>query len=429
MSSGAGSRARRLSYGAREGVFIAFQSIRAAAFRSALTILGVAIGVSVVVIMAALITGIRGEVAEGIESAGPRNLYVARFDVTDVQLVQDGTQRPPWFGRPALTVEDAERLREVEGVAEAVVSIGGMGGNVLSMSYRGENVSGVQADAEDASWPEYRSVEFVAGRNFHRWEVDRASPVMVISERLGESLFGEGDPVGRQVRVGFRRVPVEVVGVFDPGESLFMELSPHQAVVPHTTAVRRLGMSDRFLEIIVVPEDGWEVAQVEDRVVGAMRGIRGLGPADDNDFSILRSEQLMDFFDQVTGVFFLVMLALSSVGLLVGGVGVVGIMMISVTERTREIGIRKAVGATRGEILWQFLVEAAVLTVLGGGLGLLAGAGVAGSVAALTPVPATIPLWSVAAALGVAALTGLLFGLLPAYRAARMEPVRALRYE
>jgi putative ABC transport system permease protein len=167
----------------------------------------------------------------------------------------------------------------------------------------------------------------------------------------------------------------------------------------------------------------------QDQVIAALRAMRGLGPREENDFTLLGSDQIIESFEQFTGVIFLVMLALSSAGLLVGGVGVIGIMLISVTERTREIGIRKAVGATRREILWQFLVEAGVLTMLGGAAGLALGGGLAWVVTALTPIPARIPLWSVAAALGAAAVTGMLFGLLPAYRAARLEPVVALRAE
>jgi putative ABC transport system permease protein len=141
------------------------------------------------------------------------------------------------------------------------------------------------------------------------------------------------------------------------------------------------------------------------------------------------SAQILDLFNRLTGVFFLVMLALSSAGLLVGGVGVIGIMLISVTERTREIGVRKAVGATRREILWQFLVEASVLTALGSGIGMLLGWGLAAAVANWTPLPARIPLWAVGAAMAMAVLTGMLFGLIPAYRASRLDPVVALRFE
>jgi putative ABC transport system permease protein len=169
--------------------------------------------------------------------------------------------------------------------------------------------------------------------------------------------------------------------------------------------------------------------EVEDQVISLLRTMRGLGPTEENNFAVLRSDQLIDLFNQLTSVFFMVMLALSSVGLMVGGVGVIGIMLISVTERTREIGIRKAVGATRREILWQFLVEAGVLTLLGGASGLLLGGLAAAGVESVTPIPAAIPIWSVAVALTMAVFTGMLFGLLPAVRASRLEPVDALRYE
>jgi putative ABC transport system permease protein len=157
--------------------------------------------------------------------------------------------------------------------------------------------------------------------------------------------------------------------------------------------------------------------------------MRGLGPRAENDFNITASAQIAELFNQLTGIFFLVILLLASAGLLVGGVGVIGIMLISVTERTREIGVRKAIGATRREILWQFLVEASVLTIGGAGVGLLIGWSMAVTVARFTPIPAAIPLWAVGAALGMAAVTGMLFGLLPAYRASRLEPVVALRFE
>jgi putative ABC transport system permease protein len=184
-----------------------------------------------------------------------------------------------------------------------------------------------------------------------------------------------------------------------------------------------------FLGVLVVPRDGIPYTEVQDQVIGLLRTMRGLGPTEENNFALLRSDQVVDLFNQLTGVFFIVMLALSSVGLLVGGVGVVGIMLISVTERTREIGVRKAVGATRREILWQFLVEAGVLTFLGGAIGMLVGGLAAEGVESISPIPASIPLWSVGAALSMALLTGMLFGLLPAVRASRLDPVAALRYE
>ncbi|MFP3948951.1 MAG: ABC transporter permease, partial [Longimicrobiales bacterium] len=220
-----------------------------------------------------------------------------------------------------------------------------------------------------------------------------------------------------------------VVGVFESEAQIFADAVRHFAIFPYTSAVKTLGVNDAFLTVLVIPEETASQQAVMDRVTGALRSMRGLGPGDDNNFAVIRSDQLVEIFNQLTGVFFLVMLALSSVALMVGGIGVVGIMMIAVTERTREIGIRKAVGATRREILWQFLVEASLLTLSGGALGLAVGGIAARALSTWTPIPATIPLWSVGAALAMAGLTGMLFGLLPAVRASKLDPVLALGYE
>jgi putative ABC transport system permease protein len=431
------SSARRLLrffQGVREGVRIALDSLRANPFRSGLTILGIGIGVCVVVLMAALITGIRGSVQESIEAAGPQNFFVTRFDLSEVRLVGDGTT-PEWLRRPPVTVEEARRIAALPEVESAVISIplqdpGGQGG--LTLAFEGTQVSGITGAAEAAAWTRYREVTFIRGRNFVPVEVDEARPVVVISQRLAQDLFGSRDPVGARVRTWATdgtSVPLTVVGVFEPAQDLFSGAVPHITILPHTTATRRLKADDQWGQVVVVPREGVPQEVVEDQVTGLMRSLRGLAPGEANDFSLLRSTQLLELFDRFTGVFFIVMLALSSVGLLVGGVGVVGIMLISVTERTREIGIRKAVGATGAEILWQFLVEAGFLTLLGGGAGLLMGMGLAAAVAAATPIPAVVPLWAAAAGLTMAAVTGMLFGLVPALRAARMEPVDALRYE
>jgi len=412
-----------------EGIRIALSALRANKVRASLTILGVAIGVAVVVTMAALITGIRSSVLEAFESAGPENLVVTRFDMTNVRIVSDGSGRPPWWNKPRITPLEAERIGRLPSVKEAVVDFD----LNLSISFEGRRVTGVQASGNSAGWTGYTLGDFSAGRNFIRTEVEQAKGVLVISGPLAEELFGSLDPIGKRVRVSSGRRGVNelftVVGVFDVGENIFADVVRHFAVVPYTSALKRLKANDMFFQVLVVPEEGMSTAVVQDQIISLLRTLRGLGPKDENNFAILRSQQLVDLFNQLTGVFFIVMLALSSVGLMVGGVGVIGIMLISVTERTREIGVRKAVGATRREILWQFLVEAGVLTLLGGAAGMLVGALAAEGVESATPIPASIPLWSVAAALTMALLTGMLFGLLPALRASRLDPVDALRYE
>ena len=411
-----------------EGVKIALDSVRTNKVRSGLTILGVAIGVGVVVMISALVTGIRTSVMEGFESAGPDNFGVMRFDFSAVRLsIESG--RDPFWNKPIIEPEEAERIARLPGVQDALYNFSFS----TTMAVDARRVTGVQSTGYSSGWPAYQPGMFSSGRDFTPQEVAQSRPLVVISLTLAEDLFGAIDPVGRKIRVtaGSRAVSeaFTVVGVFEPEENIFSAAIEHFAIFPYKSAMKRLKASIFQANIWVVPRPSIPQAQAIDQVIGSMRSMRGLRPRDENNFAIMRSDQLVEIFNTFIGVFFLIMLALSSVGLLVGGIGVVGIMMISVTERTREIGIRKAVGATRQEIMWQFLVESAVLTLLGGVAGLALGAALAEGVAAYTPIPASIPLWAIFTAMAMAIVTGVLFGIAPAYRASRLDPISALRYE
>lgn len=412
-----------------EGLAIAWDAVRANKVRSLLTVLGVAVGVSVVVAIAALITGLRTSIMESFESAGPNNFIVSRIDFTAITISDGGDNRPPWWNRPELEPEEASRLASLPSIQEALYLFDFQ----CDIAFESQRVSGVIARGFSSGWPAYQPGDFLAGRDFTPAEVDQNAAVVVISSALAEELFGQRDPIGKIVRVpnDFRgtQEPFTVIGVIEPEENIFATAFQHFAIFPWTAATRRLRQSDWQAQIYIVPRDSVSIARAQDDVIAAMRGMRGLGPGEENNFAIMSSAQILDMFNQLTAIFFLVILLLGSAGLLVGGVGVIGIMLISVTERTREIGVRKAVGATRREILWQFLVEASMLTVSGAAVGMLAGFGLAFAVATWTPLPAEIPIWAVGTALTMAALTGMLFGLLPAYRASRLEPVAALRYE
>jgi putative ABC transport system permease protein len=244
---------------------------------------------------------------------------------------------------------------------------------------------------------------------------------------LAQLLFNGLDPIDRRVRVEGQ--PFTVIGVYSDPSSMLGTAGPPALWMPHSVFVKVVDYFKGWLTILVIPKPTATVADAQEEIIASLRASRRLRPGEPNTFSILTGNTLLQTFDQVTAGFFLIMLALSSVALLVGGVGVVAIMMISVTERTREIGIRKALGATRREVLFQFLVEAATLTLLGGAIGLAWGNAIAWVVRRFTPIPAQVPLWSVAVALAASAVTGIFFGLYPANRAAQLDPVEALRHE
>jgi putative ABC transport system permease protein len=250
---------------------------------------------------------------------------------------------------------------------------------------------------------------------------------VLLSEPLAETMFGTLDPVGRTLRISGK--PFQVIGVFRMTENVFSSFNRNLAIMPYTSAIKHLGAWDGMLMVFTVPAASATQDQAIDQVITLLRTMRGLRPADENNFAVVRQEEFLNTFNRVSSIFFIVMIALSSVALMVGGVGVVAIMMIAVTERTREIGIRKAIGATRREILWQFLFEAVTITCIGAVLGMILGAAGAFTVAAVTPIPASVPLTAVAAALAMAAIAGVAFGMWPAWKAARMDPVEALRYE
>jgi putative ABC transport system permease protein len=407
-----------------EGAAMALDSVRTNKVRAGLTILGVAIGAMVVIAMAATLTGIRHTVTALIERTGPKTLFVVRFFREGVEI--DGEDRDPmnfWERFPRLTVAEANRLRKLPSVEDVTVREVGVG----TVGYENVRIEQVAVAGLNPSWVKVLGGEMRQGRNFTAVEEASGAHVAVLNPKTASLLFGTLDPIGRRVRIDGQ--PFEVIGIYVDPASMIGGAGPPTAFIPHAVFVKVVDYFKGWLAIVVIPRASASVDDAREDVIAAMRAARRLKPAEPNSFTILTGNKLLDTFNQVTAGFFLVMLALSSVGLLVGGVGVVAIMMISVTERTREIGVRKALGATRGEILFQFLVEAATLTSFGGALGLGMGAFIAFMTAHFTPIPARVPVWAVAVALLSSAVTGIFFGLVPASRAARMDPVEALRYE
>jgi putative ABC transport system permease protein len=403
-----------------EGVQIAIDSLRSNKIRAFLTILGVAVGVATVTGITAIMSGVERGISDDIAAIGVQNFQVARFDQTQVRI----SHRPPWEGKPKLTMQEAAALERLESVRTVtpVVSSG-----ASDLRHGGRAYTGVQIMGLGPDWTTYIRGDFEQGRPFLAGEADRSAPVAVISSDLAEDVFEGASALGATVRLG--GAPFTIVGVFRPKANLFNPGRQLFAYVPATTAFKTLPANDEWMEFWVVPEASAGQERAIDEVILAMRTMRRLAPSAENDFVVVKQERMAEMVGNITGAVTMVMTVLASIGLLVGGVGVVGIMLISVTERTREIGVRKALGARRGEILWQFLVEAATVTVIGALVGLLLGGGGALFLAAFTPIPAQVPIWAALAALAAAAVTGILFGLYPAWRAARLDPVEALRHE
>ena len=405
-----------------EGIGIALDALRSNKLRSALTILGVVIGVSTVMAMASIVEGIRGQIFNAMNTAGPSAFYVMRF-FSQTPLNPDHLPYEVRI-RPVLTEEDAIAVRDVPEIQYAGIWVQ----MFLRMEYQGVSTQTVTVYGADEHYMEILGGTLLRGRFFAPSELD-GEPVVVLEEESADRLFGEIDPMGRRIRVG--GVALTVIGIYQRPANIFEP--PGQqigAIMPFVTAKRNYRYDETnglFLSV-----KGWPRVSVpiaKDLTIAALRRQRRLRPGMPNTFDVITQDQILDTISNLTTAFFGVMVALSSVALLVGGIGVMAIMMVSVTDRTREIGLRKALGATRQEILWQFLVESATLTFIGGLLGIAFGLATGHILKEVLDLQSGVPLWSAVLATVVSIMIGLVFGLYPANRAAAMDPVEALRHE
>jgi putative ABC transport system permease protein len=423
---------------------MAFDTVRSNKLRSGLTVLGVVIGITSIVGMTAIIRGFDQSLRDMIRAIGPNTIFVQRFGVTSFA---SGAEFSELLKRPQLSLSDARALEEQSTTLEYVdLELGAGPGPVTQQRvfFRDLKTKSLLVFGTSENFAAGTRIPLVAGRYFNGTELQYRRNVVVLGNTAYKLLFEPDgiDPIGKLVRVGTQRF--EIVGVFDkrPSAGGFSLGQDDFVVVPYTTYQRVFGLrvgTVRFgrggggtisnVQISVLPRDGVALSDAIADVERIMRIRHGLRLDEPNDFDITTQDQFLQLWDRISQGTFAALIVISSIALMVGGIGVMAIMSISVTERTREIGIRKALGARRVEILFQFLMEAAFLTLVGGLLGIGLGASIGWAVHLASGFPVSLPWWSFAIGIGFSAAVGIFFGMYPAIKASRLDPIEALRYE
>jgi putative ABC transport system permease protein len=434
----AGVRAGLLS----EIFVMSWDTLRGNKMRSALTILGVVIGITSIVGMTSLLRGFDQSFRDAINTLGPDTIIVQKWGA--LSIIGGGKSFLEVARRPNLTREDAEAIeRDCPSVALVDVWLGAQGFFSSRVYYKNERTRQIGVIGATENWSAVNFAKVEAGRVFSQVEAEHRRFVVLLGNSPWKALFPNTDPIGKVVRIG--KTQFTVIGVLGPRpspgnfggaddfvlipygtwEKVFGKVLKGSAKISagsFNPAVFRTAM------IAVVPREGQRESAMRE-VESVMRIRHNLKLDQVNDFDLATQDAVLKVWDQISQATFLALVVISSIALMVGGIGVMAIMMISVTERTREIGVRKALGARRREILWQFLIEAAFLTSMGGLLGILFGSSIGLGVHALTGFPVSLPWWSFAIGIGFSASVGIFFGLFPAFKASRLDPIEALRYE
>jgi len=420
-----------------EVVVLALDTLRTNKLRSTLTVLGVVIGITAIVGMTSLIRGFDQSLRDSIRTLGPNTIFVAKFSGVSIAA---GRTFADLMRRPNLTVADARAIQKLAPAVQTVdVWLGAAGDVQERVFYKGNRTKLLNIIGATDEYANLSFVKVTTGRMFTAPEVEHKRKVVVLGDTPYQVLFARSglDPVGKKVRLGAGEYTV--VGVLDKRPSIG-NLGTAQddfVVIPESTHQALFGTQARRVfrgqagsaMIAVLPYETATRDEAFAQTEEIMRIRHGLKLDEPDDFDVITQDAALKVWDQVSQATFLGLVVISSIALMVGGIGVMAIMTISVTERTREIGVRKALGARRREILFQFLAEAVVLTLVGGLLGILLGAGIGVTVHAATGFPISLPWWSFALGLGFSAAVGIFFGMVPAVRAARLDPIEALRYE
>jgi putative ABC transport system permease protein len=404
-------------FGIGEAVGMGLQGIRLYKMRAFLTILGVVMGIVTVTGMSSILAGLNANVAQSVSKLGSSTIFIRPF--APGEHVDD----EEWRRRKAVTMDEVEAIAARSAV-KAIAPIQVTGAE--SVKYGPERAQSVQVFGTTSAYEEVHETYISRGRFFSPIDVSSAAQVAVLGADVADALFPFLDPIDKDVTIDGRRF--RVIGVLErKGKFLWVSLD-NFVLIPVNSFVKR----DRRFNFMVAdlkPVSAAAIPLAIDQVRETLRRLRKLKYLERDNFAVFAQDTFTDLYRRITGGIYMVMIAISSIGLVVGGVGVMNIMLVSVTERTREIGVRKALGATKRDILWQFLTEAMTLTGAGGVIGILIGGGTALLINTFSPFPAVVQTTWVTIAFATAVVVGLVFGLWPAWKAANLDPIEALRYE
>lgn len=408
----------------REIFQMAFDSIKSHKLRSFLTLLGIMIGVMTVIGMVSIIQGINRSFLGELESVGSDLIYVNKYEP-----IQMGRRSEEERQRKDFTFEDALAIeRECSFVKAVGVDLIVNPWEVISIKYRNIKSQDSIILGMNEKFTQIISVYLPEeGRFLTESDVTHRTKVCVLGSELVDTLFPHTSALGKEIRLGAEKFTV--VGVLQKRGSIFGQSRDNFVGIPITTLMKYFPYQLSNLEIIALPIKHEYLPEAIEEIINVLRKRRKVEFGKPNDFAINTQDTFLDLYNQLTGAVYLVMIVISSIGLLVGGIGVMNIMLVSVKERTREIGIRKAIGARSSDILKQFLIEAIFLTGTGGVLGILIGFSIAMLIKSATPLPASVTTWSVFLGLFVSVSVGLFFGIFPAQKAAKLDPIVSLRYE
>ena len=403
----------------RENIFQALRALKAHKLRSFLTTLGIVIGVTTVITMLSLIQGMNKSVQGQISSLGSNTFYIQKFPA-----IRMGRLGEKYRKRKDLTIEDAQAIARlcpaIKRVAPYTYEF------PARAKFRGEKTPYISLVGGTSAYFQVNQYLLEKGRSLTPLDVQHKRPVVVLGADITESLFPHIDPIGQDVLIKGHKF--QVVGTIEPKGNFLGQSMDDFVLIPITTLMKFYGRR-RSVTIAAEPVNVEATQLAIDQATQVLRRRRGVPYDKPNDFEIMTLDMLMDVYRKLTGSIFGAMVGMAAISLLVGGIGIMNIMLVSVTERTREIGIRKATGARRSDILYQFLIEAITLSGIGGILGIGLGVGIGELVGAISPLPATIPLWSILLGFTFSAAVGIFFGIYPASKAAKLDPIEALRYE